>query len=149
MKARAGSGWQTLLADLSIVLFMVTAGALSQAGDGVAENSAALDPSARTAPLAVYRAGAGAPPLGEWLTAQSADTRQQLSIVAQFAPGGQQAALEQAAVLLRAAGAAGLRARLVVEPGTGGVTAALAYDAPELALAQGLHKMPGNPAFPE
>ncbi len=147
MKTRAGSGWQTLLADLSIILFMVTAGALSQAGEGT--RKAALEPSVRSAPLAVFRAGAGAPPLGEWLAAQSADSRQQLSIVAQFTPGEQIAALEQAGALLRAAGAAGVRARLVVEPGPGGVTAALAYDAPDLALARGLLSPPGNKTIPE
>jgi hypothetical protein len=133
MIARAGSGWQTLMADLSIILFMVTAAALSQTKNGQA--AAAPQPSARGEPLAVYRSGAGAPPLDQWLTAQSPDPRQQLSIVAHYPAGGQRAALAEVALLLGQAGAAGISARLVVEPGDGGIVATLAYD---LAVAQGL-----------
>ena len=33
MIARVGSGWQTVLADLALILFMVTASAVSQAQD--------------------------------------------------------------------------------------------------------------------
>ena len=33
MIARVGSGWQTVLADLSIILFMIAASAVSQAGE--------------------------------------------------------------------------------------------------------------------
>ncbi len=140
--ARAGSGWQTLLADLSIILFMVTAATLSQSRDpGPAKGTAAPEPpkaSARSEPLAVYRAGPGAPPLGQWLAAQSPDPRQQLSIVAHYAAGMQQAALSDAAALLAQAGASGRTARLVVEPGEGGTVATLAYDATAPGLAQGL-----------
>ena len=146
MKARAGTGWQTLFADLSIILFMVTAAAVAPAGEAA---SATAAPSERSAPLAVYRAEPGAPPLGEWLAGQSADSRQQLSIVAHYAPGGQEAALATAKALLHQAGAAGLRARLVVEPGAGGITAALAFDAPDTPLAQDLLQGPGNFAMLE
>lgn len=159
MIARAGSGWQTLLADLSIILFMVTAAALSQSGGGVqakdraqAKSAAAPESpkaSARSEPLAVYRAGPGAPPLGQWLTAQSPDPRQQLSIVAHYAPGQQQAALGDAAALLAQAGASGQTARLVVEPGDGGTVATLAYDATAPGLAQGLHSALAKAVSPE
>ena len=53
MIARAGSGWQTLLADLAIILFMVTAAALSQSKDAAA--IAAPQPSPRSEPLAIWR----------------------------------------------------------------------------------------------
>ena len=154
MMARAGSGWQTLLADLSIILFMVTAATLSQSKEGpVAKGGGAPEPpkaSARSEPLAVYRAAPGAPPLGQWLAAQSPDPRQQLSIVAHYAPGRQQAALGEAATLLAQAGAAGTAARLVVEPGEGGTVATLAYDAAMLGgvragLAQGLQREQAKP----
>ena len=143
MKARAGSGWQTLFADLSIILFMVTAGAVS---DAEPVPPAPLAASERSLALAVYRAEVGAPPLGAWLAGQSADSRQQLSIVAQYRPGKQEAALAQAQTLLRAAGAAGVRARLVVEPGADGISASLAYDDP---LAQDLLSQPANIAMLE
>lgn len=151
--ARAGSGWQTLLADLSIILFMVTAATLSQSKDGAtAMAAAAPEPpkaSARSEPLAVYRLAPGAPPLGQWLAAQSPDPRQQLSIVAHYAPGKQQAALSDAATLLAQAGASGVSARLVVEPGEGGTVATLAYDAASSGLAQGLQSAATNSVPPE
>lgn len=136
MIARAGSGWQTLLADLAIILFMVTAAALSQAEGGAA--AAAPRPSPRAEPLAIWRAGADAPPLGQWLAGQFPDPRQQLTLVVQFAPGGQRAALAQAQDLLGEAGPAGVTTRLLVEPGAGGIAASLAYDPPEAGMAQGL-----------
>jgi hypothetical protein len=133
---RAGSGWQYVLADLSLILFMVTAAALAQAQDSRGPGRAApartpgqpLSPQAE--PLAVYRAGPDAPPLALWLRQQSADPRQQLTIVARYRPGEQARALRAAETLARDAGKAGLTARLVVEPGTGDTTAALAFDTP-------------------
>jgi hypothetical protein len=146
MITRTGSDWQTLLADLSIILFMVTAATLSPAKDGTqAKGGAATQtPSAspRSEPLAVYRAGSTAPPLGQWLAAQSPDSRQQLSIVAHYAPGQQRASLAEAGMLLAQAGTAGISARLVVEPGLGGTVATLGYDAANIgagpSVAQGL-----------
>ena len=153
MIARAGSGWQTLLADLSIILFMVTAATLSQSKDGRAmQGGGVVEPpkaSTRSEPLAVYRSGAAAPPLGQWLAAQSPDPRQQLSIVAHYPAGKQQAALAEAAALLAQAGASGSTARLVVEPGEGGTVATLAYDAASAGLAQGLQRKPTNAVLPE
>ena len=153
MITRAGSGWQTLLADLSIILFMVTAAALSQSKDGAQakDGGAMATPraSARGEPLAVYRTGPGAPPLGQWLASQLPDPRQQLSIVAHYAPGRQQAALAEAGALLAQAGGAGLTARLVVEPGEGGTVATLAYDAASAGLAQGLQRAQVKAVSPE
>ncbi len=126
MIARAGTGWQTLMADLSIILFMVTAAALSQAGPGMAP--AASGPSPRSEPIAVYRTGKGAPPLAEWLGAQPRDPRQMLTLVSTYRPGRQAEALARAETLARDATAQGLMARIIVEPGTGDATATLAYD---------------------
>lgn len=154
MMARAGSGWQYILADLSLILFMVTAAALA-AGDD------APPPGARTPtggeqlqsplgePLALYRAAPGAPPLGQWLRSQSADARQQLTIVAQYRPGTQGDALGAAQALAHEAGEAGTRARIVVEPGEGGTTAALAFDSTRASsppmLARNLQEPGRNP----
>lgn len=139
MMARAGSGWQYILADLSLILFMVTAAALASAEDapqpaprpaasGPAAVADAQPVSAQGEVLALYRAAPGAPPLGRWLRDQAADPRQQLTIVAQYRPGDQAAALRQAGALAADAGEAGLRARIIIEPGQGGTTAALAFD---------------------
>lgn len=133
MIARAGSGWQTTLADLSLILFMVTASALQQNAA-----SAARPPAQRSAtaePTAVWRPGG--PALTAWLAAQPRDPRQLLTIMAPYAPQGEDAALSAAVGLAREAQAAGFAARVVVEPGEGGPSATLAYDRP---LARGLQR---------
>lgn len=135
MIARAGSGWQTVLADLSLILFMVTGSAVSSAGAARGEAQA---PSPTGEPLALWRAGAGAPPLGAWLAVQGTDPRQQLTIVARYAPGGLAGAIGAADTLAREAGKAGYSARVVIEPGDPGTVATLAYDAPGAALARNL-----------
>lgn len=131
MIVRAGTGWQTLMADLSIILFMVTAAALSQAGPGKAAQplpAPAAGPSQRGEPIAVYRTGAGAPPLGEWLDSLPRDERQLLTVVATYTPGKQAEALTRAAALAGEAEQRRVLTRLVVEPGAGDATATLAYD---------------------
>jgi hypothetical protein len=146
MIVRAGSGWQYILADLSLILFMVTAAALAQADDAppatlrtdARRGTQPLSPQAE--PMALYRAAPGAPPLQQWLRDQSADERQQLTIVAQYPPGAQTEALSEAKALAQEAGEAGARARIVVEPGHGGTTAALAFDSPEAAMARSLQE---------
>jgi hypothetical protein len=87
MIARAGSGWQTVLADLSLILFMISAAAVSEAGEGSAA-------PAMAEPVAQWRGEAGTPDLAAWLAAQPRDSRQQLTIVAP--PDAAAAALELA-----------------------------------------------------
>lgn len=127
MIVRAGTGWQTLMADLSIILFMVTAAALSQAGPGKTGTAVAA-PSPRGEPIAVYRTGADAPPLGEWLDAQPRDERQMLTLVSTYTPGKQAEALSRAARFAEDAAKRRLQTRVIVEPGTGNASATLAYD---------------------
>lgn len=129
--ARMGTGWQTLMTDLSIILFMITAAALAQQDPNAAAPGAmkpAQTPSQRSEPVAVYRAAPGAPPLGEWLASQPRDPRQMLTIVSTYTKGQQSAALDLATRLAREASAAGQVARVVIEPGEGEATATLAYD---------------------
>lgn len=135
---RIGTGWQTLMTDLSIVLFLITAGALAQQGPdaGVAAVAKpAQTPSQRSEPVAVYRAAPGAPPLGEWLASQPRDPRQMLTIVSTYAKGQQNAALDLATGLAREANGVGQVARVVVEPGEGEATATLAYDSNAVSAA--------------
>ncbi len=149
LSVRAGSGWQYILADLSLILFMVTAAALASVDEPVAPAQAVVGPakpgmsagerplSPQGEPLALYRAAPGAPPLRAWLHDQSADARQQLTIVAQYRQGEQGSALSQASALAQDAGDAGLRARIVIEPGQGGTTAVLAFDSPAASQLSG------------
>jgi hypothetical protein len=135
MKGSSSLGWQTSLADLSLILFMLSAAALHRqppAKPAVLHAAPAARPAPMAEPLAVYEAAPGAPSLGKWLGQQALDPRQQLTITARYgdAPGARDAALREASRLLGEAGAAGLTARLVVEPGAGPVRVALAYDDP-------------------
>lgn len=134
MIARAGSGWQTVLADLSLILFMVTASVLAATPSATSD----AEHSEQSEPLAIFVPAGGPPSLHEWIVEQSPDERQQLTIVAQYPPGEQASALTRAETMLQEAGRAGIRARIVIEPGPGGISAVLAYDAPRLTLAQGL-----------
>lgn len=147
MNGRAAIGWQTTLADLSLILFLITAAAVSHrvprparpgspppvaaaaaAGLRAPSSTAALDPGVPE--LAIWVAGPGAPPLGQWLAGQARDPRQQLTVLVRYPPAqGPAAAIASATDLLREAGAAGRRGRLVVEPGEGAPRAILAFDA--------------------
>lgn len=127
-------GWQTSLADLSLILFMLAAAALHDKPQERAEKPGVSAPaSAQSEPLAVYDAAPDAPPLGAWLDQQAVDPRQQLTITARYGPtpGAREAALREAARLLAQAGPAGRAARVVVEPGAGPARVALAYDTPD------------------
>lgn len=143
MSVRAGQSWQTALTDLSLILFMITAAAVSQqpakpAKAKPAKAQASAAPSPETEPLSIYVAAPGAPPLADWLAEQAADPRQQLTITARYGanPGDQARAVAEAGRLLAAAGKQGRSARVVVEPGAGPVRAALAYDVPGGAALQ-------------
>lgn len=138
MSVRVGTGWQTIIADLSMILFMLTASAVAHQGpkaparpaSAAAAPQALVQPGARSEPVAVWIAGEGAPPLREWLAQQPRDSRQQVTITASYAPGALNAALAQAQSLAREAG----DARVVVEPGSPGTRVVIGYDAPEARL---------------
>ena len=141
MIARAGSGWQTLLADLALILFIITAAALRQQDDlkSRAGQAQAVEASPQAEPLSVYRTGKDAPPLRQWLATQPSDPRQLLTIVSTYRPGNQAEALMTAQKLARQADAAGRTARIVVEPGEGDASVTLAFDQPAEILAHSLH----------
>ncbi|MDE8651155.1 hypothetical protein [Novosphingobium album (ex Liu et al. 2023)] len=148
---RPGTGWQTMLADLSLILFMITAAALSKTSlkpaTGPEQPAAARSdprPSPQSEPLAIYVAAPGAPPLAEWLAHQPRDDRQQLTVTARYRPGGQAAALAEAGRLAAEAGKAGAAARIVVEPGEGAARAVLAFDASDDLRQEVARELHGN-----
>ena len=128
--ANMAGGWQTVLADLSLILFMVCASALSTAPLRSEPAEVPNPPqSYPPGPLAIYRADPDAPPLDQWLREQTADPRQRLTIVATYAVGGRAAAAEKADGLARASEAAGFDPRVIIEPGTDGqATVGLAFE---------------------
>lgn len=135
MIPRLAGGWQTTMADLALILFIVSVAGLQ----GAKEEKSATDLPAQGEPTAVYRARPGAPPLDLWLAEQAPDARQRLTIVAQYRSGGAEAAALQAVRLAAQAGAAGSAARIVLEEGdASGPTAFLAYDRSAEEVARSL-----------
>lgn len=141
MIARAGSGWPTVLADLSLILFMTTAAV-------VAEPSAPIAPPPRAAPIlpalsepvAVWSGVPGGPALKDWLAQTAQDPRLRLTILASPA---------EAEAALRLAAGAGRAARVLIEPeASGPPLATLTYDQAQLAqgLQQGEATKPKEPA---
>lgn len=136
-------GWQTTLTDLALILFLVSAAGLhAQQQEQAPEPPPAIPAEvlpASAEPLAVYRARGDAPPLAEWLAEQAPDRRQHLTIVARYRAGDAAAAAGRAVALAEQAGAAGVSARIVLEPGArADLLATLAYDRPDAVLARPL-----------
>lgn len=119
MIARAGSGWQTVLADLSLILFMITAAAASELPTAPVPPPTSISLPALAAPVAVWREGPGAPSLRDWLVGSAPDPRLRLTIMA---------GPEQARAALALAAAAGRPARILLEPQAGSPSATLTYD---------------------
>jgi hypothetical protein len=144
MISRISFGWQTTMADLAMILFMVTAAGIhaqnQQKQPPPSQHvQGAPSPSAQGEPLAIYRAHEGAPPLAEWLAEQAPDKRQYLTIVARYRPGQAESAAREAVGLAQQAGAAGVSARIVLEPGKGAeLLATLAFDRPDTVVARSL-----------
>ncbi|WP_260925007.1 hypothetical protein [Novosphingobium sp. 9] len=139
MSGRGATNWQTSLADLSLVLFMIAAAAMGR-HDKVKAHPVPPPPSVQTPakpgkversePVAVWVEAPGAPPLALWLKQQAPDLRQRLTVAASYGDGAstRAEALAEAARIAGAADAAGYAPRIVVEPGQGPVRAVLAYD---------------------
>jgi hypothetical protein len=118
-------GWQTVIADLALILFMVTAAAMR----GGTKDDASVPVPALGEPLAIYRPADGAPPLAQWLAMEAPDARQGLTIVSHYAPGQTEEVTRAAMALAAQAGEAGSEVRIVVEPGDRSeVMAMLAFD---------------------
>ena len=127
-----------MLADLSLILFMVSAAAMADTANPPPAKPAAPPPAAtgladpaRAEPLAIWIERKGMPPIGPWLASQQPDSRQQLTIVARYAPTHAGRALARAEALAGEAGAIGASARIIIEPDGGAgddLRASLAYD---------------------
>lgn len=138
MRPRLAGAWQTTMADLALILFIVAVAGM-QGGKESKESKQEPRPSPRGEAVAVYRAGEGAPPVSEWLAEQAPDERQQLTIVARYRPGEADAAAREALAVAEDAGAMGRSARIVLEQGEAeGTLAILAFDHPLGAVARSL-----------
>ncbi|WDA41997.1 hypothetical protein [Erythrobacter sp. BLCC-B19] len=138
--ARGGNGWQLILADLALILFLLTLSALpaaeAESGRRLADTEArekeaqgALMPQVDAA-QALYRQVPGGPDLSAWLAEQQADPRATLTIVAVHTRGQETAAWTRAQALAAQARAQGARVRTIISAGVQDeVYASLGYDA--------------------
>lgn len=138
MTGQVSMNWATTLADLAIILFLITAADLSNAeiAASAAEPTAAV---ATAEPIALYRPDGSAPPLARWLATQPDDPRQQLTIVVRYRPGDADRMAAEGMRLVSQAEAAGRDPRLIAEPDERSeVAAVLAYDSSPQAMARKL-----------
>ncbi len=120
MTMRSPLGWQVILADLSLILFISTASAL----DARPANSL-QSASSQT----VFSARMEGEDLAQWLAAYSPDAREKLRIVILYRPGQLDTALSRAARSVRTAAAAGQVPSVTLEEDAAdGMTAIFAFD---------------------
>ena len=130
--------WQTVIADLSLILFLVAASALDESPAPVAAATRAAEPltsgaTGETADisLTMWSPGPAAPPLAEWLAEQVPDESQRLAIIITYTKGGFDEALATASTLRAESGVAGSRARITIAEGDRtGTTVSLVQDDP-------------------
>jgi hypothetical protein len=130
-----GSSWQLILADLALILFLVTLTALPLTEPDVRRSLAgrvASPPAPRpeiAAAQALYRPVAGGPGLGEWLASQPRDPRATLTVFARYPAGGEAAAWTAARKLAAEARDSSVPVRTIITAGTeADLYASLAYD---------------------
>jgi len=114
----ATSRWQTVIADLSLILFLVAASALEEDASvpSAAAAQTAEDQAADIA-LTVWSDVPGAPSLPVWLAEQQADDSQRLSITVTYETGRLAAALARISTLQQESGNAAENARIEVRQG--------------------------------
>lgn len=123
--SQTAHGWQIMLADLSMILFLVTASTVGTESPPAANFASAALPDA---PGAVFRSGQGQS-LIRWLDERARDPRQMLTVTGRFGPGERSLIAEDVAVAVRIADLRGIAVRTVVEPGTRSeLVAVLAFD---------------------
>ena len=131
MSLRPVPGWQFVLADLSLILFLTTAAALSQEGDtGAGSAAGASPPSIPDAGMtALYVVQPGAPSFADWLNSAARDPRERLTISAQYIAGERAAQARDALELVSLAERSGFAARLVLTPSMESrIAASFAFD---------------------
>lgn len=131
--ASRASGWQLILADLALILFLLAVAALSGVASNPQSNDLAENADPATAPSqALYRSAPGTPSLAQWLDDQPRDPRASLTIYATYEAGSGDQVMGETQSLATQAISAGYDPRMIVEPGKStDVFASLAFDAPE------------------
>lgn len=118
MILRAGSGWQTITADLALILFLITAQASRETPSAPQPSKPVEMPLAESsgAGLAIYRHGPETD-LKQWLEATLTDDRQSATVSIRYPVGERDAAFRAGSRLLHEIERQGSNARLVLEVG--------------------------------
>ncbi len=128
---RSATSWHLILADLALIVFLVTAAALENDDDAASTVRADIAPPIE-ASQALYRAGPGLVPLAQWLDQQPRDPRAALTIMAQHVPGDENRIWTEARAMEQVATAQGVRVRVIIRPAAqSDLYASLAFDQPE------------------
>lgn len=139
MIAHGNSGWLTTLADLSIILFMITAADLSNAQVQKDRPREMVEAVTTAEAVAIYRPEAGVIPFGEWLAMQPADDRQRVTVLVRYTGTDEQQLIRAGLNLAEPAEQAGKSPRMIVERANrADVVAMLTYDADPAAVAHNL-----------
>lgn len=127
-------GWHFILADLALILFLLTLTGLPLEAEVPAarRKDSRFAPDPQIAPAqALFRPVPGGPSLTQWLASQPGDARATLTIFALHPAGGEAAAWQAAGALAREASGAGVPVRTIIAQGNqSDLYASLAYDAP-------------------
>ena len=145
MTMKLAQGWQVMLADLSLILFLTTATALTPGEP--AEPGATAETADIGEAVGVFRAG-GEVELAEWLASRATDPREVLTVSARYAPGDREAVAQEAQALAAHAAATGLEPRVVIEPGPVSETLVLFSFAGGAAMARNLQRSDAGTASP-
>lgn len=140
-KGAGGTGWQLILADLALILFLLTLSALpaaeAETGRKLADRAArgeearAVPASAEIAAAqALFRPVSGGPSLTQWLASQPHDPRATLTVFARYQAGEEAAAWQAAQALAAEARGRDVPVRAIIGAGAeADLYASLAYDA--------------------
>ena len=115
MILRAASGWQTITADLALILFLITAQAANETPEEPAPPEPRQSVPQGSSALALHRPKSGES-TRERLLAAASDDRQVATISVGYAPTRRAEALAEGERLLEDAEDAGVAARLIAMP---------------------------------
>ncbi len=142
LPAKAGGhGWQLILADLALILFLLSLSAplamreeepdaLLRIAERTQMRPAGTKPVTVAAAQAIFRSVPGGPSLGEWLSSQPRDPRATLTIFARYRSADEAATWVSVRAWAAEATQLGVPTRIIITAGSeSDLYASLAFDA--------------------
>ncbi|MDT0574709.1 hypothetical protein RM533_00765 [Croceicoccus sp. F390] len=134
---RAGKplAWQVILADLALILFILTSAALAIDADNAERGLAKVEQTfshAQSNATAIWRDDGASGALTRWLQDRNPDNREMLTLVVRYPRAGLAAAISRAAVLAEEAEQYGIDMKISLEPGSpSGIVAVTSFERPQ------------------